>query len=76
MTAQQRQIIENLASNLVLKVMRDFGTAPGAAMNIVFNSDLFAQLCDVASGRYQDGTVCLYSDLKTEIRTGSFPAEY
>lgn len=76
MKSDQKQIIEGLTSRLVLNVIRDFKLAPGAALDVVFGSDVFAQICDIRTGRYQDGTVCLYSDLKSEITKGSFFPEF
>ena len=72
----QRQIVEALVVKLVKNVIRDFNVSPGAAMNMVFNSDLFSQICNVLNERYTDGSVCVYADLKKEILTGKIPEEY
>ena len=56
--------------------MDDFAINVSEAMRIVFNSDTFAQISDIETGRYQDGSICLYDDLKSEILTGTVPREF
>lgn len=61
---------EELTIDLVELLMKDFNLDYKEAMGVLYDSDLYAKLCDPATGLYFQGTLYVYSFLQSELKKG------
>lgn len=64
-----RYKIEELVSELSVALMQDQNVSTLEAMNIVYNSSIFAQLADYSNSLYHKPWQEIYDILKTELTT-------
>lgn len=61
---------EGLSVDLVELLMKDFQIDYKEAMGILYDSDLYAKLCDPATGLYFQSPLYVYSFLQSELQKG------
>lgn len=61
---------EELTIELVELLMKDYNLNYKEAMGALYDSDLYAKLCNPATGIYFQGALYVYSFLESELRKG------
>ena len=61
---------EGAAKDLLKFLMQDFGWSLTKAIDVLYDSETYAKICNPATGLYYQGSAYLYSFLKNEIETG------
>ena len=61
---------EGITIDLVDLLMKDFNLDYKGAMGVLYDSDLYARLCDPATGLYYQSPLYVYSFLKSELKKG------
>lgn len=61
---------EGLTVDLIELLMKEFHLDYKEAIGVFYDSDLYAKLCDRATGLYFQGPLYVYSFLKSELQKG------
>lgn len=61
---------EGIAKDLVNLLMQDYGWSMLKALDVLYESETYAKICNPNTGMYFQGSIYLYSFLKNEIETG------
>ena len=72
MSNETKFLIDTLTSNLVVKVMEEFGYSISEAMDAVYNSQVYDKILDQETGLYFQSAGYNYELLRKELRTGKY----
>lgn len=61
---------EGLSADLIEFLITDFNLDMESALATLYDSDIYAKICDPASGLYYRGSLYVYTYLKNELQTG------
>ena len=70
MSADFEYMKESLATDLAELLSKEYNMSITEAIDTLYDSDTYAQLCNPASGLYFQSTRYVYSFLQEELRTG------
>jgi len=76
MTSKEQYLIYKQTVNLVQTLMKEQGMSLSQALEEVFLSDTFQELCNVDTKMYNEGTIYIYNELLTEINSGTPENDY
>lgn len=65
-----KYMIEAIAADLAEMLTKDFGMSVPEALDALYNSTTYDRLIDTRTGLYFQGSLYVYSFLKTELKTG------
>ena len=68
-------MIEELAKDLVLRLMQEHNMSMTAALDAVYNSDTFEKVLDLETGLFSQSTVYVYAILDRELQNGKIARE-
>ncbi len=72
MSNETKFLIDTLTSNLVVKVMEEFGYSISEAMDAVYNSQVYDKILDQETGLYFQSAGYNYELLRKELLTGKY----
>lgn len=63
-------MIEELAKELALRLIKECNLSMKEALNRVYNSETYSKILDLQTGLFSQSTAYVYSILETELLTG------
>lgn len=69
-TGEFKFMKEGITIDLVDLLMKDFNLDYKEAMEVLYDSDLYARLCDPSTGLYFQSSLYVYTFLKSELQKG------
>ena len=72
MSNETKFLIDTLTTNLVVKVMEEFGYSISEAMDVVYNSQVYDKILDQETGLYFQSAGYNYELLRKELLTGKY----
>ena len=67
-----KALIEGVTQDVVAYLVEEEGISIEQAMERVYNSEVFAKLCDKETGLYRESSAYVLSLLKDELANGRF----